>query len=185
MPKNEDLEDPLSVSLFGSIQVATYSGTPIDISNRRGRIILAMLSINPGQALSRDLVSKLIWEGRFKPQARASLRQCLHDLKRELQGSGLDVLEVSNTQLAIKPHLIQTDLQALETALRDGQDTRATQFFLELTGKTLLADLEFGNALNQWLVTQRVQIENRLRMSTQRLLSKLRASGLDEQHDAL
>ncbi|HAW55565.1 MAG TPA: hypothetical protein DCX29_11825, partial [Hyphomonas sp.] len=112
MPLIEDLEFQLHVSLFGSFQVATPSETPIDISNRRARTILAMLSINPGQSLSRDLVSKLIWAGRFKPQARASLRQCLHDLKREFQGSGWEILEISNTQLAVKSHLIHTDLQS-------------------------------------------------------------------------
>lgn len=141
--------------------------------------------MNPGKTLSRDLVSKLIWEGRFKPQARASLRQCLHDLKRELQGTGLDVLEVSNTQLAVKPDLVHTDLQALETALGEGDHTLATQLLLELTGKPLLADIKLGDALTQWLTTQRGQIENRLRMSTQHLLSKLRARGLEEQNNAL
>lgn len=185
MPLIEDLEFQLHVSLFGSFQVATPSETPIDISNRRARTILAMLSINPGQSLSRDLVSKLIWAGRFKPQARASLRQCLHDLKREFQGSGWEILEISNTQLAVKSHLIHTDLQSLETALKERDDVLATQLLLELSGKPLLANFDLGDDLTQWLAIQRGQIENRLRISTQRLLSALRASGLDERHEAL
>ncbi|MBO6689331.1 MAG: tetratricopeptide repeat protein [Henriciella sp.] len=130
-------------------------------------------------------MSKLIWESRFKPQARASLRQCLHDLKRELQRSGLDILEVSNTQLAVNPDLIDTDLHVLETALSESDDERATQLLLELAGKPLLANIDLGDALDKWLTTQRGQVENRLRMSAQRLLSTLRAGGLNERHDAL
>ncbi|MEP1143478.1 MAG: hypothetical protein ABJH52_07140 [Henriciella sp.] len=184
MPLNEDLEVLVHVSLFGSFQVVTQSDIPIDISNRRARAILAMLSINPGQSLSRDLVSKLIWAGRFKPQARASLRQCLHDLKRELQGSGLDILDVSNTELTVKPYLIRTDLQSLETALREGDDVLATELLLELTGKPLLANIDLGDDLTQWLASQRSQIENRLRIPTQRLLSAMSRRGLDERHQA-
>lgn len=88
----------MRVSLFGALEIAADLGAPMDIPNRRGRVILA---INPGQSLSRDLVSKLIWAGRFKPQARASLRQCLHDLNRALQNVNLDVLDVSNTELSV------------------------------------------------------------------------------------
>lgn len=185
MPQNEDLEVPLHVSLFGSIQVTTQSKTPIDITNRRALIILAMLSINPGQTLSRDIVSRMIWAGRFKPQARASLRQCLLDLKRELQRSGMDILEVSNTQLAVKPDLIDSDLKALEAAFKENDDERATRLLLELSGKPLLADIDLGDALDKWLASQRGQVENRLRVSTQHLLSALRANGLNERHDAL
>lgn len=185
MLQPENPEARLNVSLFGSLQLATQDGLSIDISNKRGCIILAILSINPGRSMSRDLISKLVWEGRFKPQARASLRQCLHDLKRELQGSGLDILEVTNTQLAVKPHLIETDLQALETALRDHNDALATQLLLGLTGNPMLADIDVGDALSEWLAIQRGQTENRLRVLTQNLLASLRADGLGERYDVL
>lgn len=185
MPQYETLNALLHVSLFGSIQVTTRFSAQLEITNRRALIILAMLSINPGQALSRDFVSKLIWEGRFKPQARASLRQCLHDLKRELQKFDLDILEISNTQLAVKPDLIDTDLKALEMAIRERDDKRATQLLLELSGNPLLANIDLGAALDKWLASQRGQVTNRIRMSTQNLLSTLRANGLNERHDAL
>ena len=185
LPQKNDPEIPLHISLFGSIRVATKSGISIDITNQRARIILAILSINPGQSISRDLVSKLLWAGRFKPQARASLRQCLHDLKRELQRFDLDILEVSNTQLAVNPNLIDTDLTTLETAVRESDDERATHLLLELSGKPLLANIDLGDTLEKWLASQRGQVENRLRVSIQRLLSTLRANGLGERHDAL
>ena len=135
--------------------------------------------------MSRDLVSKLLWAGRFKPQARASLRQCLHDLKRELQRFDLDILEVSNTQLAVNPNLIDTDLNTLETAVRQSDDERATHLLIELSGKPLLANIDLGDTLEKWLASQRGQVENRLRVSIQRLLSTLRAKGLNQRYDAL
>ncbi|MEO0550419.1 MAG: tetratricopeptide repeat protein [Pseudomonadota bacterium] len=97
----------------------------------------------------------------------------------------MDILEASNTQLAVSPDLIDTDLNALEATLRESDDERATHLLLELSGKPLLANIDLGGALDKWLASQRGQVENRLRISTQRLLSTLRANGLNERHDAL
>ena len=103
------------------------AGREIDIANRRGKAILAIACLKPGEPLKRELISRLIWPERFKPQARASLRQCLHDLKRELQALGLDVLELSNTQLAVKAEAVCTDLQTLEVALAEQNHVEASE----------------------------------------------------------
>ncbi|MEO0549934.1 MAG: hypothetical protein AAFZ91_08435 [Pseudomonadota bacterium] len=106
-------------------------------------------------------------------------------MKRELQRSGFDFLEVSNTQLAVNSDLIDIDLHVLETALRQSDDERAIRLLSELSGKPLLANIDLGDALDKWLASQRGQVENRLRISTQHMLSTLKANGLHERHDAL
>ncbi len=185
MPKNEDVGIRMRVSLFGSLKIVTDLGALINIPIRRGRVILAMLAINPGQSLSRDLVSKLIWAGRFKPQARASLRQCLHDLNRALQNAELDVLDVSNTELLLDPRAVVTDVQILEQALECADVKNVIELMHASAGKSLLSDIDLGDALDAWLTTQRVQVENRIRIATQRLLTDLGARGETGAHEAL
>lgn len=175
----------LSVSLFGKFEVMKSNGEELAFSNRRGRAILAMLCLKPGEWLRRELVSQLIWAGRFRPQARASLRQCLHDLKRELDVLGLDILEVSNTQLAIKETAIQTDLQILETALSEGDHGEVSRLLTLMAGKRALNDLDIGDDLGGWIATQRLQIESRLRIAVQDLSSDLRVRGEHAANDVL
>lgn len=185
MPKKQDVGIRMRVSLFGTLEIADDMGAPIDIANRRGRVILAMLSISPGQSLSRVLVSKLIWASRFKPQARASLRQCLHDLNRELQNADLNVLSVSNTELSLDHRAVISDVQILEQALERADADMVIELMQASAGKPLLADIDLGDALDAWLTTQRAQVENRIRIATQRLLTDLNGRGETAVHEAL
>jgi len=164
----------LQVVLFGELVLRNTENTVLEINNRRGRILLAMLCLSPDQPLRREFLSKLIWEGRFRPQARASLRQCLHELNRELQTFGLDVLETSNMQIALRAGTVQTDLQALEASLSDGDPEKATNILNQIAGQRLLESVDLGEAFETWLAAQRLQVENRLRRGVERLLSDLK-----------
>lgn len=65
----------LRVGLFGDVKVFAPDGRPLEISNRRGRAILALLCLAPDESISRDQLVKILWPGRFRKQALASLRQ--------------------------------------------------------------------------------------------------------------
>lgn len=171
--------------LFGEVVLRNPQDTVLELNNRRGRVLLAMLSLNPDQPLQREFVSRLLWEGRFRPQARASLRQCLHDLNRELQGFGLDVLDTSKTQIALRPGAVRTDLQELEAALAQGEADRATSILNQIAGQSLLENIDIGEALETWLAAQRLKVETRLRLGVERLVADLNADGNTIARDAL
>ncbi len=75
----------LAASLFGTFKVQNINGEDIVITNKRARAILAMLCLAPDVSIERELISKLLWPGRFPAQARASLRQCLLNLGKILE----------------------------------------------------------------------------------------------------
>jgi len=75
---------PLIASLFGRFRLRTSEGREIVISNRRARAVSAMVCASGGEPLDRESLSKILWAGRFSSQAKASLRQCLFDLSRQL-----------------------------------------------------------------------------------------------------
>lgn len=168
---------PLAVSLFGDFVVLDAQGAEIRISNQRGRMVLALLSLAPGESIKREQISRLLWPGRFPQQARASLRQCLHDLNRQLQPCGSDILRLSHARVAINPSRISTDLEALETALTGGDAQTATRLLTEAASDELLSNLGSGEPLESWLAARRLQIESRLKILADRLSATLSAAG--------
>lgn len=170
-------EGPLAISLFGDFAVSDAQGSDISISNRRGRALLVLLCLAPGNAIEREQISKLLWPGRFTQQARASLRQCLYDLNLQLQPFGSDILQISHARVAIKPAKICTDLGTLEAALSGEDAHSAIRLLNETSGNTLAADVAFGEPLEAWLAGKRLQIESRLRILADRLSSALNAAG--------
>lgn len=187
MPLDQDIlvQRKPELSVLGAFELASADGNKIDISNRRGRAILGILCLSSGLKLQRETVSKLIWAGRFKPQARASLRQCLHALNRELQESGLQILQTSNTHIALKSEGVQTDLQLLEAALSNRDIDTATSMLAKTTCQGILQGVNLGDELKNWLSTQRLHIENRLRLLVNQVLAELKSTSQTVAYDKL
>lgn len=171
------VETPLAVSMFGDFGLLDDQGAEVRISNQRGRMVLALLCLAPGESIKREQISKLLWPGRFPQQARASLRQCLHELNRQLQPCGSDILQLSHARVAINPSRIWTDLQALEAALTNGDAPTATRLLTETASDELLSNLGTGEPLESWLAARRLQIESRLKILVARLSATLSAAG--------
>jgi len=79
--------------LFGAFSIEGPQG-PVRIRGRRARALLAYLAFAGAAGASRERLSGLLWSDRGDDQARASLRQCLLELRRELADAGIDALEV-------------------------------------------------------------------------------------------
>lgn len=173
------------ISVLGAFELTNADGQKIEIANRRGRAILGILCIVPGLSLQREVVSKLIWPGRFKPQARASLRQCLHELGRELQALGLQILQTSNSHIALTSDGVDTDLQALEAALSNRDVDKASAILAKTTYQRILEGISLGDELENWLSAQRLKLENRLRLLVNQLLAELKEASQMAAHDKL
>ncbi|MGB6228618.1 MAG: hypothetical protein WBF53_00640 [Litorimonas sp.] len=173
------------VSVLDGFELTWPDGQTVEISNRRGRAIFGMLCLTPKPSLQRETVCKLIWPGRFKPQARASLRQCLHELNRELKAAGLETLQTSNTHIALSSDSIQSDLQELETALSNQDAEQASSILAETRCQRILSDINLGDGLASWLSVERLHLENRLRLSVNQLLSHLKTTSQYAAYDTL
>ncbi|MEM7493451.1 MAG: hypothetical protein AAF296_08720 [Pseudomonadota bacterium] len=173
------------ISVLGAFELTQVDGQKVEISKRRGRAILGMLCIAPGLSLQRETVSKLIWHGRFKPQARASLRQCLHELSRELQAAGLQILQTSNTHIALLSEGVDTDLVALETALSNRDVDAASSILTKTMCQRILEGINLGDELENWLSAQRLNLESRLCLLVNQVLAELKAASQIAAHDKL
>lgn len=127
----------LAASLFGSFKLQNINGEDIVITNRRARAILAILCLNPDEPIDRKLISKLLWPSRFPAHTRTSLRQCLLNLGKLLEASEADILDISRTQLRLKPESIQTDLMRLKRTLTEKGFVTASEQLMAIGSKPL------------------------------------------------
>ena len=175
----------LDASLFGRFKVSDGAMNEFALRSRRARTLLAMLCLSPGEALERDQVSKLLWPRRFKAQALASLRQCLHQLSQEFKAAECDVIESCDGRIAVRREAISTDLQQLQNALEESRFDAAIQLLNKSAGLQLLEGFEYGEELDTWIDARRKQVEGRLSLLVQQSLTSLRVSGDDHTYQAL
>lgn len=175
----------MKVSVFGPCRLAGPAGNEIDVTNRRARALLGMLALAPGEPLERDHISKLLWPGRFEPQARASLRQCLLELGRILDPLRPGILELDRHRVALGAGGVQTDLSELETALMAGRIDGACRLLSEIGARPLLDQIDLGDPFARWLADQRHHIEGRLQVAVERALAELKGAGTGESHAQL
>ncbi|WP_373476482.1 tetratricopeptide repeat protein [Sphingorhabdus sp.] len=144
-----------------------------------------MLLLEPDESLERDHICKLLWTGRFEAQARASLRQCLLGLGKILDPLECDLLEISRSRISLNTASVRSDLDDLEKALADGKWAQATASLLDIGGKQLLDQLNFGEEFEAWLAERRQAIEQKLQTQISDALDKLKTSGNPADQDKL
>lgn len=174
---------PLKLTLFGPFALHHSDGSEIAITIKRARALLAVLCLNPGTPMDREKLCALLWSGRFRAQARASLRQTLLGLKKQLSPFCGNLFEVSRETVAINPAAIRSDLSELESALERG--TGASEILLTIGSTPLLENLEFGDPFADWLRARREEVEQRLRQALEQALAECLRCGDDKEHARL
>jgi len=110
----------MRVTLFGNFGLCAPDGSEVTLTIKRARALLGILCLEPGTAWDREKLCTLLWGGRFRAQARASLRQTLLGLKKQLTPFRDDIFEVTRETVAVNPSAIRSDLAELEAELAGG-----------------------------------------------------------------
>jgi TolB-like protein/Flp pilus assembly protein TadD len=153
----------MRASIFGEFRLATAQSNPVELNNHRGNLILAILCLQPDLSIDRSQLAQLLWPDRFAPQAKASLRQCLHDLKRQLAHNEFAGLVVTRTSVSLSPETIASDLLDLEMALANRDLDICAELLLEAGNRPLLQGTTLNPVFDDWLIARREHIDARLR----------------------
>jgi DNA-binding SARP family transcriptional activator len=125
---------------------------------RKTRALLAVLALAAPRPALRSRLTQLLWSNRGKEQARASLRQALHELQEVLGDAAGAVLWADRNHLAIRQGLVWVDVHELLQA------SASTPEALDLIRGDLLEDLEgLDPAFDSWLATERTRLRTRAR----------------------
>lgn len=169
------------VRVFGEFRLETAGGTPLLLSNRRGTLLVALLCLQPDQSLDRERLCQLLWPDRFPAQAKASLRQCLLDLRRQCEVEGCpNLLIVTRSAVALNRDAVQSDLAALEDALAQDDAEQAAAMIEQIGNLPVLQAVTFNPDFDNWLALKRQEVEARLRHVSAGLVAQMRAAGETE-----
>jgi len=162
---------------MGGFRLAGSDGKIVAIANRRARGLLAYLLFAPEHAATRERLCGLLWSDRGEAQARASLRQCLLELRNTLASAGLDLLESGREQVSLRAGALECDVADLERALV-GADPETLASMLATAGATrLLDDLEIGGLFRDWLDQTRARLDQTIAAGVLAHLARLEAAG--------
>ena len=153
----------LKANVFGEFHIHALDGEEIVLSNRRAVLLLAMLCLEPNQSMERETLARLLWADRFLPQAKASLRQCLLELKRKLEDAGIDDLIVTRREVALREGSLACDLFDLEAELSSGATDAVIDRLIVIGNRPILHGVVLNSHFDDWLAEHRDQIDGRLR----------------------
>ncbi len=172
----------LRVRLFSTMDVRGPDGANLLPKGRKTRGVLAVLALNAGRPVRRDELTELLWSRREREQARASLRQAVHELGDLLGGMDPALFLVDRTHLSLGnapasrslSELVQVDIQALS---RGGVSRPEA---LELFRPTLVEDLAgIDPAFDRWRAAQTEILSGLARVRAEAWLAACQTAGAD------
>ena len=155
-------EARLQLQLIGRFALADGLGAPIVLSSRRARGLLAYLLLQPHQTEVRGKLCGLFWSDRGEAQARASLRQCLSELRAALPESSRHCVIVDRETVRLHPEAVATDTSALIDASREGCGDALGDLLKRAGASRLLEDVELAGLFAEWLEVARSQFDREL-----------------------
>ncbi len=143
----------LRLRLFGQMRAEDARGHSVLPRTRKTRAVLAIIALSSPQPVLRLQLTNLLWSQREKEQARASLRQSIHELQ--------DALPHTMTPLftAERHHLVMHRAGVWIDVLHATQPDALTPDLLDGFRAPLLDDLVgIDPAFDQWLRAERSRL---------------------------
>ncbi len=163
-----------SLSLLGGASLGGEESPPAGrIVQRRRLALLAFLASSRDRTLSRDKLIACLWPESGATQARHSLSDSLHVIRKAL---GEDAVLVEGDEVRLNPEVVSCDLWQFETALAEGDLERAVRFY---AGPFLDGFFIGGDALEfeSWAASERERLARAYAGTLERLAERAAAEG--------
>ena len=159
-------EPLLRLTLFGPMQAQDATERSVLPRSRKTRAVLAVLAFAaPRQVLRTQLIG-LLWSRREREQARASLRQSVHELRVALGPCAGKLLQTDRNHLLLLGEQLWVDARVLAAA------TVSQPNGLEVFQRTLLDDLTgLDPAFDHWLEDEHRRLTRHARSVADGLLA--------------
>ena len=115
------LSTRLILHVVGGISLETADGRPIDLPNKKARAILAYLALSQNPYETRERIAGLFWSDSGEEQARASLRQCIKQLRDRLNKVDFTSLQAGSQEISLDPAAVNVDLLDIGDDLSRGK----------------------------------------------------------------
>ena len=147
------------VTLIGNFEVSDQERHSITIADKKAKAILALLCLAPKHTMDRQLLTELLWPGRFAAQAKSSLRQCILKLSKAFENYHPELLEITREKISINPRFMTSDVEVLERAISHGKINDALSFTRECKNIPLLENISINTPFDDYVKKLIAQIE--------------------------
>lgn len=147
--------DRLHVRLLGRFRLYdSRTDREIQFRSRKALALLCCFTVANDGALTRERAMELLWGSRGEEQARASLRQILHEIRSSPVGE-IDAIEMGRHHLAARSGTIRSDIDEM-IALANAGDIAALARIMADCAERLFEGLDgIDPAFDDWLRVER------------------------------
>jgi DNA-binding SARP family transcriptional activator/TolB-like protein len=159
----------LRLRVFGGFSLERPDAHTIAIANRKACALLAYLALRPERIDTRERLAGLLWSDRSEEQARASLRQCLKQLRGMFDQIGFHGFHTERLNVSLDGD-IDIDLHDVEARLA-GREVAQGLISGEASPDGILYGYEtLDEAYGAWLHIMRRTWQDRLAAELQALM---------------
>ena len=114
----------LVVSLFGGATF-TFDGREIVLRNRKARAMIGYLALTERGEEQRERIAGLFWSESPEANARATLRQAVHEARETMLAAGCGALLSERTTIGLQPGSFTVDVETALRVVDGGRDPRS------------------------------------------------------------
>lgn len=167
----------VSLRLLGGFALADQGGeVPLRVAPKARALITWLAACGPAGG-DRQRIAALLWDDRGAADARNSLRQCLHQLRRSVGAASARLLSDSE-RLALDPRCWQVDLWRFEGLVSGAESLDTLVEAAQTYAGDFAEGVDGGEGFDPWLARER----ERCRLLARRVLARLAGLPPGERH---
>lgn len=146
----------LVINVLGGLEIQLVGAdSPLALSTRKSKALLAYLALSPGLTRSREHLATALWDRSAEEQARASLRQTLSSLRRVLPSSSSAIVNTDAYAVWLDAQSIQVDAHQFERLAAERSPESLEQAVAVYRGDLLDGFSLREESFENWAVSER------------------------------
>jgi DNA-binding SARP family transcriptional activator len=144
------------LQLLGQFRLTSVEGRDASPRSAKAKALIGYLALSPGGAADRARLSGLLWSK--SADAKASLRQCLRELRLQLDEAGVAAISADAHRIVLNLEELAVDALQVRRRSRSAAPDDV-EGIARLWAGELLADVDVGEPeFEQWLATEQVAL---------------------------
>jgi DNA-binding SARP family transcriptional activator len=161
------------VSLLGDFRLHTTNDEDVPIRGKKNAALLASILLDPEKRINRGDAEALLWSQRSPPQAKASLRQCLSELREQLDSFSNVELITNRLDISLTLGAIILDVDEIIGVAASDTVSEKIRFADHCEGEFLKGLKILDPAFEDWVYARRLQYSDLYQGILKDLLSEL------------
>ncbi|HKJ53404.1 MAG TPA: BTAD domain-containing putative transcriptional regulator [Gammaproteobacteria bacterium] len=148
------------VSLLGDFRLHTTNDEDVAIRGKKNAALLASILLEPEKRINRGAAESLLWSQRSTHQAKASLRQCLSELREQLENFSNVELITNRLDISLALDKISLDVDEIVGIAASDSIAEKIRFADHCEGEFLKGLNIHDPAFEDWVYARRLHYKD-------------------------